>query len=403
MRPLRVYGDENAVVLPANNKTLHSRNKSSPALSAMAAAGTVKPAKRAAFGDVSNTIRGNQIGKEQPIVGGKEQSIQLQEVKKPTSVLLQPAQRPASLASGLRELNTAATNSVKPVIDAVQKTIAASGVHRALSKKNTTIFKDYSTLTHAQENHADVQDIHKSKESATSLKRDSAQDVDKALVPRENEPEKVRRTRSIQSMKSVKAEPVVPVSVPLNDVSALPSASSAYADYAEPHFPLSDAISRAIKPSSLLLRKTPLPGNIPVEQPSKAPLKKALEPADGAVSTYAASSALEQEECYDVDYEEEEENYDDDGYVTARSFRSKVDNLTGNVTTTIIPRINSRVRKELEAAAAIVELSRPMTELEDEAWDVTMVSEYKEEIFDYFKELEVLQLPLLDICPLMLW
>ena len=40
-------------------------------------------------------------------------------------------------------------------------------------------------------------------------------------------------------------------------------------------------------------------------------------------------------------------------------------------------------------AKEIIEGSKTIEELEDEAWDTTMVAEYGDEIFDYMRNLEV--------------
>jgi G2/mitotic-specific cyclin 3/4 len=88
--------------------------------------------------------------------------------------------------------------------------------------------------------------------------------------------------------------------------------------------------------------------------------------------------------------DEDDEVYDDQGYTTAHSYRSHGDNTTGGVTTLVAPKVTAKVRKELEVARAIVEENRTPEEVEEEAWDVSMVAEYGDEIFDYMRELEVL-------------
>jgi hypothetical protein len=99
---------------------------------------------------------------------------------------------------------------------------------------------------------------------------------------------------------------------------------------------------------------------------------------------------IEQEEYWD---EEDDENYDEEGYVTARSFRSRGDNTTSGATTVLFPQMNQRARKEIAAAKQLVEATRSPEEVEDESYDTSMVAEYGEEIFDYMKQLEVKMLP----------
>lgn len=95
-------------------------------------------------------------------------------------------------------------------------------------------------------------------------------------------------------------------------------------------------------------------------------------------------------------WEEEEDEVDDDqGYTTAHSFRSRGDLTTGGVTTLPYPKVTSKVLRELEVARLFVESNRSQFEVEEDTWDVSMVVEYGEEIFEYMRELEVRA----DRCP----
>jgi len=88
--------------------------------------------------------------------------------------------------------------------------------------------------------------------------------------------------------------------------------------------------------------------------------------------------------------EDSEEFYDEHGYTTGYSFRSRGgDNTTGGVTQVIVPRWNKKICEELDAAKTTTIDNRPQEEVEDEAWDTSMVAEYGDEIFQYMRELEV--------------
>lgn len=115
-----------------------------------------------------------------------------------------------------------------------------------------------------------------------------------------------------------------------------------------------------------------------------APATSAIE-ASVKDGTYPAFS--EPTEYWD---EEEDEDYDDQdpAYTTAHSFRSR-DMTSGNVTTVLAPRQTARVQRELDDAKALVAHTMTEEEIEEEAWDVSMVAEYGDEIFDYLRELEV--------------
>ena len=67
------------------------------------------------------------------------------------------------------------------------------------------------------------------------------------------------------------------------------------------------------------------------------------------------------------------ENYEEEGYVTARSFKSRADSTTGNATTVLFPKVTQKTKKEISAAKELIEGSKTIEEIEDEAWDTTMV------------------------------
>lgn len=78
----------------------------------------------------------------------------------------------------------------------------------------------------------------------------------------------------------------------------------------------------------------------------------------------------------DEDYDEQEQ-----AYMTAHSL--------GGITTVLQPTVNTQVQSELERASLEVAQTRPQEDIEEEAWDVSMVAEYGEDIFKYMRELEV--------------
>ncbi|KAI1776237.1 cyclin-like protein [Hypoxylon cercidicola] len=90
------------------------------------------------------------------------------------------------------------------------------------------------------------------------------------------------------------------------------------------------------------------------------------------------------------DYEDDE--YDDQGYTTAHSVR---DNTTGGVTTVMVPpKLTKKGIAEIAAAKEIVESQRADADPDDdESWDISMVIEYGDEIFQYMKEVEMALMP----------
>lgn len=140
-----------------------------------------------------------------------------------------------------------------------------------------------------------------------------------------------------------------------------------------------DQAGQQDKDGLVALSSMPVP--VPVEDVQPRPAASVPEQSIGAVATSS-------EECWD-ELEEEEDLCDDQGYTTAHSYRSRGEFTTGGVTTILAPRVTDYVHTELEAAREYVERHQLIEDLEDEAWDVTMVSEYGEDIFAYLRELEV--------------
>lgn len=104
-------------------------------------------------------------------------------------------------------------------------------------------------------------------------------------------------------------------------------------------------------------------------------------------SLQTVPSVPEAEEYWDE--EDDEDLYDEQGYTTAHSFRSHGDNTTTGATTLLVPKVTSRIQEELEEARFYVEDNRLQDDIDEEEWDVSMVAEYGEEIFEYMRELEV--------------
>lgn len=101
---------------------------------------------------------------------------------------------------------------------------------------------------------------------------------------------------------------------------------------------------------------------------------------------------------------EDEDFYDpEQGYTTVHSYLSGVDTRLPDVadltevepepsmTVTVmdVPRFSEQALDEIEAAREHVEKHRLPEEVEDELWDISMVAEYGDEIFEYMREMEV--------------
>ena len=83
------------------------------------------------------------------------------------------------------------------------------------------------------------------------------------------------------------------------------------------------------------------------------------------------------------DEEDQEGEDDDDDFTTARS-KPAGDNTTGVTAQLLCPRYTASDRREL------IEAGKDFKEIcEDDVWDITMVAEYGDEIFEYMRKLEV--------------
>jgi hypothetical protein len=117
------------------------------------------------------------------------------------------------------------------------------------------------------------------------------------------------------------------------------------------------------------------------------PALETLPPLEAIAVPSSASEMAPVEEYWE---EDDEEYFDAEGCVTGRSLRSMGgDNTTGGMSVVLAPKVTAAVQAELVAAKDWVEKNANLDEIEDESWDTTMVQEYAEEIFDYFRELEV--------------
>ena len=397
-RTLRaIYGDENVIPTTGPQKTLHQRNKSSPALSTIHQAGGLKlAAKRTAFGDVSNTANVSRPSKDDSAIGAKgeysisEKMISTQQDKKAPS-FLRPAQRPLSV-SGLKGLLNNVANSTnlpsvkQPLVDiqqSLQHTSQAANTRKLMTKKSTAVFKD-AVATQPQPS---APEVHKPLPNTAPM----------APVHRELQPrQQIKETFESQELQT-RPQLVLDKQggqAATQSSSEEPAVLRSDGIYIDEHgqvqfYGMEESIEHVE-----VLRPSDKGVLLPVEVPNQS----GRPGRDQALDAYLAKSqpdpqrkptlapVSEPEEYWD---DEAEENYDEEGYATARSFKSRGDNTTGGATTVLFPKVNQKTRKEIAAAKELIEGSKTAEELEDEAWDTTMVAEYGEEIFSYMKDLEV--------------
>jgi Cyclin, N-terminal domain/Cyclin, C-terminal domain len=401
--------DENMPPEGAMVKTIHQRNKSSPALSMAAGGGIVKTGiKRAAFGDVSNIVGLSRPSKDEftlPTKAGLQPHTKPPQLaaEKKIAAFIRPAQRPMSV-SNLRSLLTGGHSVVQQEQNAKAPSIEnvgqpqVSNVRKVLTKRATTVFKDDPLDT--------VQEIDQHVSSNVPADRPTEHIAQPIVQPWPESkfflppplPEAPVQVEPVKDSARPPSEGSLPgiESVTL-EPEPLPKPAESHKMIVDPskisHQPITHVLSQPV--DSLLnsyLPDTTTDIRLANAQATNLPRIPALPPALPALEPHAMYDAVrpESEEYWD---EEEEEAPDEDGYVTARSFRSKGENTTGGVTTVIFPQVNHRVRKEISAATQLVEATRTPEEIEDESFDTSMVAEYGDEIFEYMRQLEVKMLP----------
>lgn len=407
-RSLRIRGDENLPPTVQNAKTIHQRNKSSPALSTMLGAGGIKTAaKRTAFGDVSNTVNGPRPSKDdstivtKPVLQVTGKAGQMLQERR-SAAFLRPAQRPLSV-SGLKTLLTSgigATNAEPTVKTATNELVATGPVantRKVLTKRNTMIFKDSPVDLTGNVDHQPSSSLPLIP-SATSLPQVLPNPVfslpllkEEASVLNNNRKDSEPAIQEMGLKEAIEAIIEAPALIKAEDVRApqpVEILNEEKVDLTSYHESISTIKETEEAVSVQATEIDPLPStmfdayDVVITKP--APPVHASLPT---VSQYPQQVVPSEPEEYWED--DDEENYDEEGYVTARSYRSKGENTTGGATTVLFPYVNQKVKKEIAAAKQIVEATRTAEEIEDECYDTSMVAEYGDEIFDYMKQLEV--------------
>lgn len=412
----RVYADENAVPILGlqkptigGQKTIHQRNKSSPALSSMIHAGNMKAAaKRTAFGDVSNTANISRPSKDDSVIGAKvedyvmEKPVLLIQDKK-TTALLRPAQRPLTV-SGLKGLLNNVTNSnnqttKQPLLEShqlIQPVSQAANTRKVLTKLSTAIFKDQAVIP-AEHPIPTLQKHLLSTASVVPVHRDLVPQTQPSL-PKVNEEPQVK-SKGTQSKYDVEPEQKGHTAEPLGVPEAFEDAAAIRSDgiYIDDHGEVQ--VYQYMDGNGYLEDQAIVSDNgvsIPAETKHNMThaqldmlLEAQLKQAEQVpVHKHKLAPLLEPEEYWDD--EDEEGNYEEEGYVTARSYKSRGDNTTSGATTVLFPKLNQKAKKEIAAAKDLIEGSRTKEEIDDETWDTTMVAEYGDEIFQYMRDLEVM-------------
>ena len=386
--PLRIRDENIPPAGAARLKTLHQRNKSTPALSTLPQGISANPPKRAAFADVSNKVRTNAATKDdmifqQKVTIGKvalksskepaqEQALPVLQMVKSVA-LLRPAQRPLSAAmqkSALPAIN-------EPFAPLASKRLTEqsgdANIGKPIAKRQTTIFKETEIVAPETRIAATAPPVHQSLTAP----------VDRPLPGREEVlKEGVTNEKATHGVSIVFQVPQKPDPQPTAEDHEPPSYSETFNGILPPVY------SELQLQTSILEQVDSIQPKSDDNEEFLPALESQIKEIDPILDAKAMPSAVHDIDEY-WDEEDDEEYYDAEGYTTARSFRSKGDNTTGGMTIVLAPKVTARVERELATARVFVESTRTEEDIDDEAWDTSMVAEYGDEIFQYMRELEV--------------
>jgi G2/mitotic-specific cyclin 3/4 len=365
-------------------------------------------AKRAAFGDVSNAFKNVQIASESSYKG-----ISITKGEKPTlskeAPLLRPAQRPLPNPTLKTSVSTnfLPTSLGRNVASVVEK-FTQQPARKTITRRSTTVFRDENASRDGSKDLPSLgrKDTHNQHDGGVGLKVQLEPEecliAPKAPVHQSLAPRHAKLSNT--SFPPVEVIPPIKNSVRVFEDEVLDAASiplpvysdqdrfddHIYEDAEEFAEALTDVEDEEYHETS---------GVRLVDEVDEEALRQHLH-EDLRVQEEIMARAIQQsvsvkddilpasepEEHWD---EEDAEYEEDDGYVTARSVRSRGDNTTGALTTVLFPKVTLKVKKELAVAKEVTEATRTAEDIEDEQWDTSMVSEYNEEIFELYKQLEV--------------
>jgi G2/mitotic-specific cyclin 3/4 len=353
----------------------------------LAVGGLKAAAKRTAFGDVSNTVKNLATTRDDSVVNCKQINIEFVKpliAQEKPAAFLRPAQRPLNNNTVKAVQNASGTTTADPPVTSsslkVETKQQAPALKRTQSKKLPPIFKDSDV-----EEQPHAVNVSARPESATlpSVHQNLGLQHQPSLPQINQDLPQLRRTES-KLIAPLIVDPVdkqLPAEPKLEDARAHPQGLEG-----------KEAQSNTIEPQ----KTAPL---VPAEEyetyidniignSEKSWLQeKDSDKIDVQQRQLPAPPLVSEPEEYWED--EEEEVYDEQGYTTAHSYRSRGDNTTGGATTVLFPKVTNKVKQELAAAKELVDSQRTQEEIEDEAWDTSMVAEYGDEIFSYMRELEV--------------
>lgn len=313
-------------------KTLHQRTKSVPAFSTLYQADAAKEARKEVLGKANANAKVAQVAKDDSALD-KKAVTGATNINKPAAALARPATRPTQSKSLTSQVSVSSNI----------KTLAAATTVAALPQVAEVAAEIPRKLV-----------IKKSTKVFKDAQPETVDTKDTAIVP------------------SVQAPPQTNALV--NGHGGVP------VQHQEVH-----------KTLTIPLKAPSLPSNVPAgfasEQEYLLYLDAEAKRSRMAVAPYVPGMPTQAEY-----YDEEEQYYYEDGVTTHRSFGLHGES-TGGLTIVLAPGFSDRDLVEIANAKAYVDTIRTPEDREDEEWDISMVSEYSEDIFLYMKDLETRMAP----------
>ncbi|KAI1126068.1 hypothetical protein F5Y10DRAFT_245790 [Nemania abortiva] len=430
-RPLPALGNENHI-LPTG-KTLHQRHKSTGNLLNMPATSNLNVvAKRTALGDrnaasrdatdarqdgKSGTMQSYNTTSTIAVSKAQENRVHAKSRNTLTKAFLHPAQRPSKTvvpsASTSQLVPTGNTYGLRKARSSIYRDPQEDEPKRAPARPARPAPEDWLPVVQAAQVQPSVVNPSTKQEpltGPTSSELDSVQQ-EHCKVQDQKHLSRPPNNQEAQHQESTYSSTQTRLLIPPTDP---PSPNSPPTDDDTTELPYMDAVEVLRRDLSEEQNKFLTNVYAPQShQPTLGSLSEPLvpkrantaqaagaQPEDNSINhnSHSYLPSLIDDQAYlpylsDCD-DEEDHYYDDRGYTTAHSYPSRGDNTTGGVTTVMFPpKITKKGQAEIEAAKQIVENRRTTEDIQEDAWDVSMVAEYGDDIFRYMKEQEMSLLP----------
>ncbi|ETS80125.1 hypothetical protein PFICI_07654 [Pestalotiopsis fici W106-1] len=368
--------------------------------------------KRAVFADKSNTLRTTTSFKDESkvpdvkvqVVKALENPIPAKATQK--DAFLRPAQRPSS--KGNTFLPSAQNNGYIQPLTGVVSNAPSQAATKLPKRASTSIYNDNDDSNNSNNNDSRPTTAESGTVVTHHIEAADAVRTTSTIFPRK--PRHYQSQPALKSMQQKQQQVVSLLDTDINNLAhwePLPAAKNIIEDDVA-QTPYLDAVEELSPEQCPILQPRKVDSSLSIRDPESEPESR---------SESVIHNINYQDEClisaadlleHELSDHEDEDFYDiDQGYTTAHTYRSTDDAVhpdvgdlleaeaEPSVTMTVMdaPKFSKQTLDEIEAARVHVEKNRTTEEVEDERWDISMVAEYGDEIFEYMKEMEIALLP----------